>query len=101
MQELRGLFRREAIGRTHPGQLDELPVATRQTFTAGPWEERFEVDKAKLEGCVALYREQVEEVDRIGDDPPEDMPDFEFVAGLMRSQLAYCEDQLQELEAGA
>jgi hypothetical protein len=92
-------FAREAIGRTHPSHLDKLPAATRQTFTAGPWDKRMENSKADLRACVELYREQVEEIDRIGDDPPEHMPDFEFVAALMRLQLEYCETKLRALAA--
>lgn len=93
-------FAREAIGRAHPSQLDALPVATRQTFTAGPWDQRFELSKDQLEACIALYAEQVEEIELMGDSPPDDMPDFEFVAGLMRMQLGYCEHALRQLEAG-
>ncbi len=89
---------REMLGRLHPAlDAGEDLMATQQTFTAGPWAARMELDPTALEQCIALYREQVDAAKAMADAPPADMPDFEFVAGLMELQLAYCEAQLEAL----
>jgi len=89
---------RETVGREVPGVGLTSPFGTTQTFTAGPWANRMEKSRDKLTACIDMYSEQVVEAELLSDDPPADMPDFEFVAGLMKMQLKYCEDALAELE---
>ncbi len=89
---------REVVGREVPAVGLTSPFGTTQTFTAGPWANRMEKSRDKLTACLDMCSEQVAEAELLSDDPPADMPDFEFVAGLLKMQLKYCEDALTDLE---